>query len=129
MSTELATSVPATHALDNIATRSVAEFRANALVSKPSKYTERARRAGKTDSVGHIGIQLSTDDIVDHVLTISSVCRASVPVLDNNGNPVWNCRCCIKEIQKATHGKSSLKKDAKKQAAYIMLQFVLKEEE
>lgn len=83
-----AMSVPATHALDNLSTISVAEFRAKALVSTPSRYTERARRAGKTDSVGHIGIQLSTDDIVDHVLTINSVCRASTPVLDDNDNPV-----------------------------------------
>ena len=80
--------VPATHALDNVVTKSVAEFRASALISKPSKYTERARKSGKTDSVGHIGIQLSTEDIVDKVLTIDSVCRASVPLTDENGNPV-----------------------------------------
>ena len=47
---------------------------------------------------------------------------------DEDGNPVWNCKCSIKEKDTVTHGRSSSKKDAKKQAAYDMLTFVLEEE-
>ena len=47
---------------------------------------------------------------------------------DENGNPIWDCECSIEELEEVTHGESSSKKDAKKQAAFEMLQFVLKEE-
>lgn len=47
---------------------------------------------------------------------------------DEDGNPVWNCKCSIKEKDTVTNGRSSSKKDAKKQAAYDMLTFVLEEE-
>lgn len=83
-----AMTIPATHALDGINTESVAEFRLKALTTKANKYTEIARRNSMTDSAGHIGKQLSTEDIVGHVLHIDTVCRASVPVVDANGNPV-----------------------------------------
>ena len=46
---------------------------------------------------------------------------------DEDGNPVWNCKCSIKEKDTVTNGRSSSKKDAKKQAAYDMLTFVLEE--
>lgn len=44
---------------------------------------------------------------------------------DNNGNPVWQCTCHIKEITKHFFSKSSSKKYAKKQAAYQMLKYTL----
>lgn len=44
---------------------------------------------------------------------------------DNNGNPVWQCTCHIKEITKYFFAKSSSKKYAKKQAAYQMLKYTL----
>lgn len=44
---------------------------------------------------------------------------------DENGNPIWNFECSIEEIEEVTHGESSFKKDAKKQAAFEMLQYVL----
>ena len=44
---------------------------------------------------------------------------------DNNGNPVWQCTCHIKEITKDFFAKSSSKKYAKKQAAYQMLKHTL----
>lgn len=47
---------------------------------------------------------------------------------DEDGNPVWGCECSIKEINKPMYGKSSSKKDAKKQAAFEMLMYVLEEE-
>lgn len=47
---------------------------------------------------------------------------------DEDGNPVWDCECSIKEIDEMRHGEASSKKDAKKQAAFEMLQYVLEEE-
>ncbi len=58
----------------------------------------------------------------------------SIPVYDfseihdSDGNPIWECSCTIAEISKTMHGKSSSKKDAKKQAAFKMLKHVLEEE-
>ena len=47
---------------------------------------------------------------------------------DENGNPVWGCECSIKEIDEQMYGESSSKKDAKKQAAFEMLLYVLEDE-
>lgn len=44
---------------------------------------------------------------------------------DNNGNPVWQCTCHIREITKHFFAESSSKKYAKKQAAYQMLKYTL----
>ena len=45
---------------------------------------------------------------------------------DENGNPIWHCKCRISEEKKTYSAKSSSKKEAKKAAAYKMLRFVLK---
>ena len=47
---------------------------------------------------------------------------------DNNGNPVWTCECIIEEYDTYFEAESSSKKDAKKTAAFKMLEFVLNEE-
>lgn len=44
---------------------------------------------------------------------------------DEDGNPVWKSVCHIAEKSKAFSAKSSSKKDAKKSAAFKMLQYVL----
>ena len=44
---------------------------------------------------------------------------------DEDGNPIWSCICSIEEIEKTMQGQSSLKKNAKKEAAFQMLQYVL----
>lgn len=44
---------------------------------------------------------------------------------DNNGNPVWVCTCSIEEYERYSKSKSSLKKEAKKSAAFKMLKYVL----
>ena len=44
---------------------------------------------------------------------------------DNNGNPIWQCTCHIKDITEHFCAESSSKKYAKKQAAYQMLKHVL----
>ena len=48
---------------------------------------------------------------------------------DENGNPVWAARCFIKEYESFFEAVSSSKKEAKKQAAYEMLLFVMNEED
>ncbi len=47
---------------------------------------------------------------------------------DKNGNPVWTCSCHIEEVEDGFDTKSSSKKEAKKQAAFKMLLFVLEQE-
>lgn len=44
---------------------------------------------------------------------------------DYNGNPVWQSKCMIEGESKVYKAKSSSKKEAKKQAAYKMLKYVL----
>ena len=44
---------------------------------------------------------------------------------DRNGNPVWKCECHIKEYDSYCSAESSSKKDAKKSAAFEMLEYVL----
>ena len=44
---------------------------------------------------------------------------------DDDGNPVWVCRCCIAEYDDCYWAESSSKKDAKKDAAFSMLQYVM----
>ena len=46
---------------------------------------------------------------------------------DKDGNPIWKSVCHIAEESKSFSAKSSSKKDAKKSAAFKMLQFVLRD--
>ena len=46
---------------------------------------------------------------------------------DKDGNPIWKSFCHIAEESKSFSAKSSSKKDAKKSAAFKMLQYVLKD--
>ncbi len=48
---------------------------------------------------------------------------------DRNGNPIWKCVCRIAEQERDFCSVSSSKKDAKKTAAFKMLQYVLDKEE
>lgn len=48
---------------------------------------------------------------------------------DNDGNPMWKCECHIEEYDTYCDALSSSKKDAKKSAAFEMLEYVLSEEE
>lgn len=43
----------------------------------------------------------------------------------SDGNPIWKCKCYIKEYDTYCNAESSSKKDAKKSAALKMLDFVL----
>lgn len=44
---------------------------------------------------------------------------------DNDGNPIWICKCSIAGYDKVFNTRSSSKKDAKKETAYKMLKHVL----
>lgn len=46
---------------------------------------------------------------------------------DNNGNPIWKCVCRISEKEKTFSSSSTVKREAKKAAAWKMLQYVLKD--
>ena len=48
---------------------------------------------------------------------------------DENGNPIWHVECHIEEVEYYFDAESSSKKQAKKQAAYDMLMYVLNEED
>lgn len=48
---------------------------------------------------------------------------------DENGNPFWHVECHIDEVEYYFDAESSSKKQAKKQAAYDMLKYVLDEED
>lgn len=48
---------------------------------------------------------------------------------DENGNPFWHVECHIDEVEYYFDADSSSKKQAKKQAAYDMLRYVLDEED
>lgn len=45
---------------------------------------------------------------------------------DHDGNPIWQSKCMIEGEGKVYEAKASSKKEAKKQAAYKMLKYVLK---
>ena len=46
---------------------------------------------------------------------------------DDDGNPIWECKCCVDELKYYYTGKASIKRDAKKQAAYNALCALLNE--
>ena len=73
---------------------------ANVSMASPSDMVEVARKSGSrlgklaqargySDTPFHAGNQLSTNDVVGHILTIEHVAYANVPAVDNDGNPVY----------------------------------------
>lgn len=77
-------------ALASIPTQSLADFQQESYVSTGSRLTNAARNAGKTDTVLHLGNQIKTEDVINHVLTISHVGYAYAPMKDPAGNPVFD---------------------------------------
>lgn len=78
--------------------------------------------------------EISNPNIADAISQLEILSRRgyfSIPFYDfiqgydNNGNPIWQCTCHIKEKPKHFSAKSSSKKHAKKQAAYQMLKYTL----
>ncbi|OUQ06221.1 hypothetical protein B5E91_02825 [Thomasclavelia spiroformis] len=50
-------------------------------------------------------------------------------IYDDDGNPIWKCKCMIKEYTKNYVSKSSSKKESKKLSALRMLNYVIKNNE
>ncbi len=48
---------------------------------------------------------------------------------DKDGNPIWNAKCQIEEYSVTMNAKASSKKEAKKKAAFKMLNYVLESED
>ena len=73
------------------------------------------------------------DDAINQLEILARRGYFSIPTYDfeqtydQNGNPVWKSICHIAEKKETFFAVSSSKKDAKKTAAYQMLQFVLGE--
>ena len=72
------------------------------------------------------------DDAIGQLETIARRGYFSVPQYeenvsyDDNGNPIWTMTCIIPEKKKTFSAKNSVKKIAKKQAAFKMLKHILK---
>ena len=92
MSTEIANVNPA-EIFSAMPRATLDEFRKEAMEIATSgnvnALTRRSQRDGKTDTVMHIGEQITSDMIVGHVLTIVRVGHASVPAVDNSGKPIF----------------------------------------
>ena len=71
------------------------------------------------------------DDAINQLEILARRGYFSIPTYDfnenydQNGNPIWHCTCHISEEAQSFCEASSSKKDAKKSAAYKMLQHVL----
>lgn len=92
MATEL-TVVSPTELLSSVPLSSLEDFRSEALTAaesgKVNILTRRSQLDGKTDTVMHIGEQITSDMIVGHALTIVRVGHAAVPATDGTGKPVY----------------------------------------
>lgn len=71
------------------------------------------------------------DDAINQLEILARRGYFSVPAYefkqtyDKDGNPIWKSTCCIAEESECFSAESSSKKDAKKSAAYEMLQYLL----
>ena len=71
------------------------------------------------------------DDAINQLEILARRGYFSIPIYDfeqtydKDGNPIWKSTCRIAEESKSFSAKSSSKKDAKKSAAFKMLQNVL----
>lgn len=70
-------------------------------------------------------------DAINQLETLARRGYFSIPIYDfqqkydNDGNPIWICKCFIEEYDKVFSTKQSSKKGAKKETAYKMLKYVL----
>ena len=71
------------------------------------------------------------DDAINQLETLARRGYFSIPTYefkqtyDKDGNPIWESICHIAKKNESFSAKSSSKKDAKKSAAFEMLQYVL----
>jgi len=71
-------------------TTSLEEFQKNALSAHLNPLAALSVKSGKSDTVMHIGIQLRTEEIVGHALTIIRVGFAALPATNpDDGSPIY----------------------------------------
>lgn len=75
--------------LASLPTASLTDFQADVFNSTPNRLSLASMRKGTTDTVMHVGLQLKSEDLANHVLTIIRVAFASIPMVVD-GNPVYD---------------------------------------
>lgn len=75
--------------LSALPTMSLAEFQATSFMEPVNRLASRIQRDSKTDTVLHIGKQISSEDVAGKILTIIRVGYGTAPATDMQGNPVW----------------------------------------
>jgi len=76
--------------LGSIPTASLADFQRDVFSSTPNRLTLASQRKGTTDTLMHVGQQLKSEDVANHILTIIRVAYASIPATDNSGKPIYD---------------------------------------
>lgn len=66
------------------------DFQQQVYSVQPNKLTLASLRAGATDTLMHAGMQLTSEQVAGHVLTISRVAYAIAPTVDMDGKPVYD---------------------------------------
>lgn len=82
-------SVPSTGVFSNLSVSTPSDMIKIATSGAATRLGKLAQAHGFSDTPFHAGYQLSTNDVVGHVLTINTVGYANVPEEDNNGKPVY----------------------------------------
>lgn len=75
--------------LSGLPTTSLEDFQAKSFMEPVSPLAAAIQRESKTDTVLHIGKQISSEDVAGHVLTIIRVGYGTAPSVDMQGNPIW----------------------------------------
>lgn len=75
--------------LNDIPTTSLAEFQQKAFMEPVNRLAAIIQRAGKSDTVLHVGKQIRSEDVAGKILTIVRVGYGMAPANDMQGNPIW----------------------------------------
>ena len=74
--------------LSTLPTADLSQFQEESFNLTPNRFTLASMRSGVTDTVMHVGQQLKSEDVANHILTIVRVAFASIPATDNEGRPI-----------------------------------------
>lgn len=75
--------------LESIPTQSLADFQRESFMEPVNRLTARLQRDGKTDTMLHVGKQITSEQIAGKILTIIRVGYGTAPATDMSGNPIW----------------------------------------
>ena len=89
MSTEITTVNESPAMLSALPTMSLEEFQRTSFMEPVNRLTAAIQRDSKTDTVLHIGKQISSEDVAGKILTIIRLGYGTAPATDMDGNPVW----------------------------------------